>query len=95
MSALPRQAKHSGAIVEMRAALALFDQCNETFNDGIESEAHAIAIYRACCAADWDYYPDQWTPRQVREAIRGRAPTWTQNPDGRIVPTYAPAKGAK
>lgn len=54
----------------------------EDFNDRF-TLAELVAIYRAHLLAEWDLSPDQWSPRQVQEAIRGIVPRWTD--DGQAV----------
>lgn len=55
------------------------DDISEAFNDRFSVEEH-IKIHRAWRACGWDIYPDQWTPRQVAEALaEGRPPTWDEN----------------
>jgi hypothetical protein len=58
-------------IEELRAAVRLFDQCNESFNwsehDPFTAE-QLLNIYRAHKACEWDLYPDQWLPSQARDA---------------------------
>lgn len=67
----------------------LFDQCLESVIE--KHPASALrAIARACWASDWDVLPDQWTPRQIEEALHGTAPAWVER-EGKLVPLH---KGA-
>jgi hypothetical protein len=38
-----------------------------------------LEVDRAWCLSEWDFSPDKWTPGQIREAKRGRIPTWDEN----------------
>lgn len=70
----------------LRRLVKRFSACREDAIDGY-TVAELIAIDDAWSRSDWDIYPDQWTARQLREAIRdGRAPTW----DADERPTYEP-----
>lgn len=51
---------------------------SETFNDRYSVE-QLIAIGRAWEKSEWDFYPDQWEERQVREALEGVVPTWSDD----------------
>jgi hypothetical protein len=80
----------------LRAVCKTMDATPESFLDAF-SPAEIIAIFEAHFAASWDYCPSTWTPRQVREAIRGTTPRW--NATGTKA-EYAPpsprrAKGAR
>lgn len=67
----------------LRYAAHLFDQCNETSNQR-QSAEELLRIADACQRSEWDYYPDQWTLRQTKEAIRGIVPDWKEE----RVPNY-------
>ncbi len=62
-------------IERLRRAVSTFNAVNETFNDQFTAE-ELLLIHRMYCLADWDLYPDEWAPRQVAEALRGKAPRW-------------------
>jgi hypothetical protein len=63
-------------IEELRHLVEIFNACNETFNDPFTAE-ELIRLYRVHLASGWDFYPDQWDERQVRDAIdHGIAPRW-------------------
>jgi hypothetical protein len=68
-------------IEELRAAVKLFDQCNESFNwsehDPFTAE-QLLAIYRAHKACKWYIDPDQWTDKQVKQALRGIVPEFLE-----------------
>ena len=55
-------------ISELRSAVKLFANCNETFNQQF-SPKQLIKIYRAYNRCDWDITPDKWTSNQIKQAI--------------------------
>lgn len=73
-------------IEEMRKAVRLFNCLNETFNQKYSSE-ELLKIARACWASEYDILPDEWTSRQVKQALEGKVPAWEDN-DGDLVPLY-------
>jgi hypothetical protein len=77
------------AIEDLRGVVRLFDGCREGFNERF-SAPQLIKLWRAYKASDWDYAPDQWTPRQVREALRGIPPQWDED----CKPKHTPRKRA-
>jgi hypothetical protein len=74
--------QRSGADL-LRLIVRHMDATRESFNDRF-SARQLITIYSAMLASDWDFYPDTWTARQVREALRGFPPKW----NGDEQPTY-------
>jgi hypothetical protein len=38
-----------------------------------------IQIGRMHLLSEWEFYPDQWTKRQVKEALEGKPPRWDAN----------------
>jgi hypothetical protein len=63
----------------LRAMRCLFDNCNESFNQRF-SVAELVKLFDAYRGSEWDIPPDQWTVRQIVEALRdGRAPTWSDD----------------
>ena len=74
-------------IDELRTAVEALNNCNETFLNGGQKPFTAeqlLKIWRAWKACAWDIFPDQWTDRQVKRALRGIVPTW----DAEMKPTY-------
>jgi hypothetical protein len=69
---------------EMRLIVRNMNRTRESFNARYTSE-QLIQIFRMHLACGWDIDPDEWTPRQVREALAGTVPTW----DIRQRATYA------
>lgn len=77
-------------VEELRAAVELFNGCNEDSNDRW-SATELLAIARAYRASKWTIEPDEWTERQLREAIHGQVPQWDEV-EGGLRPVYsAPA----
>ena len=74
-------------IDQLRTAVRLFDNCNESFNQQFTVQ-ELLTLWRAYRDCGWYIPPNVWTPRQVREALGGKAPKW-QPRDER--PAYDPA----
>ena len=60
---------------ELRLIVSNMNTTSETFNDRYTLE-QLVQIGRMLLASEWDIYPDQWTDRQVREALKGIPPQW-------------------
>lgn len=71
-------------IEELRAAVAFFDTCRESFNmatgdkDRDWTAEQLLKLWRAMRASGWDISPDQWTDKQLKQALRGIAPDFRQ-----------------
>lgn len=70
-------------IDELRNAVSLFDGCHESFNQSERNPFTAeqlLQIYRMHqkCECECDFYPDEWTYRQVKEALAGKPPQWDE-----------------
>lgn len=63
------------AIEHFRLMVQNFNGCTESFNERF-SAVQLLAIHRAWMLSEWDIYPDSWTARQVREALKGLPPQW-------------------
>lgn len=60
----------------LRWAVGVLGDCRENFNQRFNVE-ELVTIARCFEACEWDIYPDQWEPRQVKEALFwGRVPEW-------------------
>jgi len=70
---------------QLRALVNAFDHCRESFFDPF-TPVQLLAIHAAWMASKWDYRPDSWTGRQVREALRGIAPQWNDDSSPRYTP---------
>jgi len=66
------------AIDELRHMVSNFNACNESFNQRFTLE-QLVTLHRVWMACGWDIYPDTWTDRQIREALRGIPPQWDDN----------------
>jgi hypothetical protein len=55
-------------IDQLRLAVRLFDNCNETFNQRFTGE-ELLTLWRMYRECGWDIPPDRWSNRQVREAL--------------------------
>lgn len=60
---------HETGIERLRIAVSIFDRCRESFLEPF-SARDLLRIYDAHMQCEWDLYPDQWTDRQVDEAVR-------------------------
>ena len=89
MTKLEEFDKYTG-IEKMRVMVKAFNNCRESFLDQFDVK-QLIKIYRAWLGSAWDFYPDTWEPRQIREALRGRSPWWDK--DGKpLYPKYIKLK---
>lgn len=74
-------------IDELRRAVRLFSNCNETFNQQY-SAAELLLLADACVRSGWDFTPDEWDERQISEALLGTAPDWAETAWKDYVPKY-------
>ena len=58
-------------IEQLRKAVGLFNNTNESFNDRFSAH-ELISIAQAYTRSEWDITPDQWTSKEVEDAIDGR-----------------------
>lgn len=70
-------------IEKMRRAVNAFSYCNEAFLMRYNI-LELMLLHLAMVNCKWDFLPDQWTNRQVREALKGIVPCW----DGNEMPVY-------
>lgn len=79
--------RRSGA-EELRLIVSNLNRCAESFLDDFDA-AQLLAIGRAQLGGEWDITPDQWSPRQVREALSGIPPRFIQpEPGDLLAPLY-------
>lgn len=62
---------------ELRRIVRNMDACTEDFNCRFSAE-QLLLLGRALLASEWDIYPDEWTERQIREALGGKPPKWRE-----------------
>jgi hypothetical protein len=79
----PKPRERTGA-EELRIIVRNLGITSESFNERFTAE-QLIQIGRMQLACGWDFLPDRWKPRQVREALRGIVPAW----DADEKPLYA------
>jgi hypothetical protein len=60
-------------IDQLRSAVRLFDNCNESFNQRFTGE-ELLTLWRMYRECGWDIPPDDWAPRQIEEALEHNAP---------------------
>lgn len=79
-----KEFKETPAIDHIRLMEQNFGDCSESFNQRFSLE-QLFAIHKAWMLSEWDVYPERWTVRQIREALKGKPPRWDD--DGK--PVYA------
>ena len=72
------------AAQELRLLVQNMNRCNESFLDQFTVD-ELIQLFRMQRESGWDFSPDQWMERQVREGLEGIAPQWNEHES----PTYA------
>jgi hypothetical protein len=55
---------------ELRAMVNVFNACRESFNDRYSVE-ELVLLYRALKRSEWDVLPDDWTSKEVADALAG------------------------
>jgi len=68
---------------EIRLLRSNMDATAESFNDRFTA-AQLLQINRMLVLCEWDVMPDQWSARQVREALKGKPPRF----DEQMRPVY-------
>jgi len=64
-------------IDKLRKMVNCFDYCRESFNERF-SVKELSSIFDAQTKSDWCYLPDEWTERQVLDALKGIVPQWDE-----------------
>lgn len=67
----------------LRLVVQNLDRCREDFVHPAPprkpfTPEQLIQIGRMHLLSEWDFYPDQWTARQVKEALAGKPPSWNR-----------------
>lgn len=88
MSATAESPSGRTGIEDLRRLVMNFNYCRESFLERF-TIAELVKLHHAHQGCAWDFFPDQWTERQVREALRGRIPTWDPATEK---PTYDPPR---
>lgn len=70
--------KTTFGIDELRKAVKMLDACNETFNQQF-SAVELLRLAKAQQASAWCFFPDEWSDRQVSEALEGIIPAWNDD----------------
>jgi hypothetical protein len=63
---------------ELRLCVSNMNVVSESFNDQFTT-AQLLQIHRMHILSEWDIYPDKWTTRQLREALKGKPPMFDDN----------------
>ena len=75
MNTLSEKMVYDTPIEMLRHMVDSFNACNESFMDD-KTIPQLLTIYNAWMRSGWDIYPDEWTTKQVEEAMEGIAPDW-------------------
>lgn len=59
---------------QLRAATFLMNNCCESYADDLTAE-QLILVWRAYRVCGWDITPDDWSPEQLSQALRGELVT--------------------
>jgi hypothetical protein len=73
-----KELKELTAAEELRILVSNLNVNSETFNDKYSIE-ELIQINRMLMLADWEIYPDQWSQKQIKEALQGIPPSWKKD----------------
>lgn len=76
------------AINTLRRVVLLFNAGSEEFAARFDVE-QLVQLHAMCLASAWDFHPENWTDRQVLEALLGVVPQWDE--DERAVYVDRPA----
>lgn len=60
---------------KIRDCSTAFGWCRSASIEGFSVD-QLIQIRRMWLASEWDFFPDQWTSRQLLEALAGKPPRW-------------------
>lgn len=62
----------------LRLIVRNMGDCRESFNQRFTA-FQLVKLGIAHLASGWDLLPDQWEERQIREALRGKVPRWSND----------------
>ena len=65
-------------IEKLRSVMTMFNRCSESFNQRFTIE-ELCQLHSMALESEWDFYPDQWSTRQIKEALEGMVPQWDDN----------------
>lgn len=82
-----------GASDELRLLVRNFNACDESFLTRF-TVAELVTLHRAWMASSHDIRPDQWSERQVLEALAGKVPEWNEDESPRHS-SLIPPRGAR
>lgn len=68
------------AIERMRDTVKLLNNCGEDFAQRF-TEKQLVTLWLAYRASDFDIPPDRWSDFQVRQALNGQAPNFSDDGD--------------
>jgi hypothetical protein len=75
MNTLSEKMVYDTPIEMLRHMVGSFDRCNESFMDD-KAVPQLLTIYNCWMRSGWLIRPDEWTTKQVKEAMEGIAPDW-------------------
>lgn len=71
----------------LRSAVKVLDYNNESFNQLFSAE-ELLKIVDINSQTGFDLFPDEWTSRQLEEALQGIVPQWREDEHGNLTPIY-------
>lgn len=63
---------------EIRLLVSNMNACREGFIERF-TPIELLQLHRMMLASGWEFLFDDWTERQVREALRGKPPSWNHD----------------
>jgi len=76
MTPLDEKPLYDTPMALLREMVDAFNSCNESFMDD-KTIPQLLTIYNCWMRCGWTFRPDEWAPKQVKEAMEGIAPDWT------------------
>jgi hypothetical protein len=69
--------KNISGVEELRLIVGNLNCCREEFIDKFTAQ-ELVSLGLAHLRGEWDFFIDQWDPRQIQEALKGIPPCWTE-----------------
>lgn len=89
MTPLSEPVLYDSPMEMLREMVAALNECNEGFLDG-KTIPQLLNIYHCWTRCGWDIYPDEWTLRQINEAMQGICPDWEERRGQPLKPVFRP-----
>jgi hypothetical protein len=87
MTPLAKPKLYDSPIDLLRHMVNSFDWCDESFLEH-KTIPQLLNIYQCWMRCGWDIMPDEWTQRQVMEAMRGICPDWVEQRGVGLKPVF-------